>query len=146
MIYIFQAYDKFNVCMEHMQMLVALPNEDWRKEIGSTSSPLFLLKPTTVQVTLQYCLVKNDPELPLCKINGKLDNIAVRISDYRLNKLAQILDSLVDPDDYDPQGGLHRTDSNDSMQSALSSLANTGSLIANTGIAHAKVCQESALF
>ncbi len=127
-----QAYDKFNVCMENMQMLVALPNEDWRREVNVKSSPLFLLKPTTVQVTLQYCLVKNDPELPVCKINGKLDNIAVRISDYRLNKLAQILDSLVEPDDGDPHGGnLHRADSNESMQSALSSLANTGSLIAN---------------
>jgi vacuolar protein sorting-associated protein 13A/C len=78
-----QAYDKFNLCMENMQMLVAMPNENWRCELDKNASPLFLLKPTTVQVGVQFCLVKNDPELPLVKITGKLDNISVNISDYR---------------------------------------------------------------
>ena len=44
----------------------------------------------------------------------------------RLIKLAQILDSLVVNDTPDP-GSLIRSDSNESMQSALSSLGNTGS-------------------
>ena len=44
------------------------------------------------------------------------------ISDYRLIKLAQILDSIAEPD----TGEIYRPDSNDSMHSALSSCANTG--------------------
>jgi hypothetical protein len=68
------------------QVLVSLPNENWRTEIGKRSSPLFLLRPTTIKVQLEHCLITNDPELPLCKIKGKLDKIAINIADYRLIK------------------------------------------------------------
>ena len=72
-------------------MLVSLPNENWRSEIGKKSSPLFLLKPTSIKVLLQYCLITNDPELPLCKIHGKLEKISINIADYRLIKQVLII-------------------------------------------------------
>lgn len=118
-----KAYDNFNMSMSNIQMLVALPNENWRLELDKKSSPLFLLSPTTVEVTLSLCVVKNDPELPICKVKGKLPHISINISDYRLIKLAQILDSIAAPE----ANELYRADSNDSMHSAMSSLANTGS-------------------
>ena len=89
-----QIYEKYNLTMENMQILVALPNENWRPELTKKSSPLFLLSPTTVQVSMQLCMVKNDPELPICKIKGNLDQIGINISDYRLMKLAQIMDTI----------------------------------------------------
>ena len=73
-------YDNFNLTMEKMQMLVALPNENWRSEVSKSHSPLFILSPTTVQVTVQVCLVKNDPELPICKVTGSLNQIGINIS------------------------------------------------------------------
>ncbi len=82
-----KAYDSFDMQVSNMQMLVALPSEHWRNEINKDTSPLFLLSPTTVQVGLQVCLVKNDPELPVCKIKGNLDRISINISDYRLIKV-----------------------------------------------------------
>ena len=130
-----QAYDKFTVTLDNMQVIVSLPNEDWRAHLERETSPLFLLKPTSLTVNMAFCLIKNDPDMPVSKISGNLDNITVNISDYRLNKLAQILDSLVDvePDEDEAAGGnLHRTDSEASMKSALSSLANTGSMIQTT--------------
>merc|ERR1712107_130937 len=116
-----QAYEKFKLTLRNMQILVALPNENWRKELNQIQSPLFLLSPTTVEVTLHKCLLKDDPTMPHIKIKGNLDQININISDYRLIKLAQILDSLVVNDTPDP-GSLIRSDSNESMQSALSSL------------------------
>ncbi len=125
-----QAYDKFSITLENMQLIVALPNEEWKTHLDREKSPLFLLRPTSLKVLLNYCLIKNDPEMPLVKVSGSLEDISVNVSDYRLIKLAQILDSLVDAgEDQHESGGLHRVDSDASMVSALSSLANTGSLI-----------------
>ena len=120
-------YDKFNVSLENLQMLVALPNEPWRMHLHSKASPLFLLKPTTIAVLLQYCFVRRS-DIPLYKVDGSLGEISISIADYRLIKLAQILDSLFEKPVANP-GDLVKSDSNESMHSALSSLANTGSLI-----------------
>ncbi|TRY69082.1 hypothetical protein TCAL_09656 [Tigriopus californicus] len=124
-----QAYDKFIVTLEDMQVIVALPHEEWRAHVDRESSPLFLLKPTSLEVVFQYCLIKKDPEMPLTKIKGSLKEISINISDYRLIKMAQILDSLVDCFSEDNDPSLHRTESEGSMASAYSSLANTGSLV-----------------
>ena len=78
-----QAYEKFKLTLRNMQILVALPNEHWRKELNQIQSPLFLLSPTTVEVTLHKCLLKDDPTMPHIKIKGNLDQININISDYR---------------------------------------------------------------
>ena len=80
--------------MENIQILVALPNENWRGELIKKTSPLFLLSPTTVHVSMQLCMKKDDPELPICKVQGRLSQIGINISDYRLIKLAQIMDTI----------------------------------------------------
>ena len=128
-----QAYDKFSVSLDDMQVLVAMPLENWSEHVGRKSSPMFLLKPTSLKVTLQHCLIKNDPEMPLSKLGGSLESISINISDYRLIELAKILDSILEKESEEgEQGGRMRRDSETSMTSALSSLANTGSYVQNT--------------
>ena len=118
-----KAYDKFDVCLENLQVMVALPNEPWRDHVKSRSSPMFMLKPTTIRVQLQCCIKKNNPDLPIFKVSGTLEKISFNIADYRLLRLAIILDSLSEPDI------LEHAESNDSMHSAMSSLAMTGSSV-----------------
>merc|ERR1712062_1798 len=36
-----KAYDKFDMRLENIQILVALPNENWRQELDQKKSPLF---------------------------------------------------------------------------------------------------------
>ena len=91
-----QAYDNFSISLENMQLIVALAGEGWRSHISKDESPLFILNPTSLRVVLQYCLIKNDPDMPLTKVKGSLDSIFINISDYRFIKLAQIIDSLLD--------------------------------------------------
>ena len=80
-IFLDQAYDNFSLSVENIQMLVALANENWREELEKEASPMFILSPTSIQVTLEVSKFgKKDPELPLCKINGKLNQISVNIS------------------------------------------------------------------
>ena len=66
--------------MENMQMLVALANESWRDELEKATSPLFILSPTTVKVNVQVCKTRKDPQYPICKIKGNLNQISINIS------------------------------------------------------------------
>ena len=128
-----QAYDKFSVSLDDMQVLVAMPHEDWSTHVGRKRSPMFLLKPTSLKITLQHCLIKNDPDMPLSKLSGSLESISINISDYRLIELAKILDSILERESEEgDQTARQRRDSETSMTSALSSMANTGSYVQNT--------------
>ena len=75
-----QMYDNFSLSMENMQMLVALANESWRDELEKATSPLFILSPTTVKVNVQVCKTRKDPQYPICKIKGNLNQISINIS------------------------------------------------------------------
>ena len=75
-----QMYDNFSMKMENLQMLVALANEHWRGELEKPSSPMFILSPTTINVTLQVCKNKKLEEYPWFKIRGNLNQISLNIS------------------------------------------------------------------
>ena len=73
-------YDNFSLKMENFQMLVAMPSENWRGELEKTSSPMFILSPTTIDVTLQVCVNRKLEGYPWFKIKGNLNQISVNIS------------------------------------------------------------------
>ena len=77
-------YDNFSLSVENIQMLVALANENWRDELTKSASPMFILSPTTIHVNLGVCKTKKDPDFPLCKIKGNLDQISVNISGKKI--------------------------------------------------------------
>ena len=64
-------------------MLVALANENWRGELEKPSSPMFILSPTTINVTLQVCMNRKLEEFPWFKIRGNLNQISLNISGIR---------------------------------------------------------------
>ena len=80
-------YDNFSLSVENIQMLVALANENWRDELTKSASPMFILSPTTIQVNLGVCKWKKDPDFPLFKIKGNLDQISVNISGKKIKFL-----------------------------------------------------------
>ena len=49
-----QAYDKFEVGLTNMELLLAQPGEDWRREVENKDSKLFLLKPMSVKVSFPF--------------------------------------------------------------------------------------------
>jgi hypothetical protein len=83
-------------------------------------------------VCLKYCLITNDPDFPITQLAGRLPCLGLCIEENRLLMLAEILETILDPDEEfkrvaaaAPRSGLKRTDSNSSFSSAVSSL--TGS-------------------
>ena len=118
--------------------MLALAGEDWRADLYCADSRLHLLRPISLELTFKYCLISNDPDFPLTQLAGRLPCLGLSIEESRLLMLAEILETILDPDEEDRRvnrpaaapatttaTSLRRTDSNASFSSAVSSL--TGS-------------------
>ena len=118
--------------------MLALAGEDWRADLYCADSRLHLLRPISLELTFKYCLISNDPDFLLTQLAGRLPCLGLSIEESRLLMLAEILETILDPDEEDRRvnrpaaapatttaTSLRRTDSNASFSSAVSSL--TGS-------------------
>lgn len=81
------------------QVLVSLPNEEWRSALASTESSLTLLHPTTLEIQFHKCLVMDDPLLPKLRLLGHLPSVAVNITDVRLLQALSIAQSISLPEE-----------------------------------------------
>ncbi|KAL0119958.1 hypothetical protein PUN28_007968 [Cardiocondyla obscurior] len=94
------SYDKFILKIVNFQMLVSLPNEEWRSALTSTeTSSLILLHPTTLEIQFHKCLVTDDPLLPKLRLLGHLPSVAVNVTDVRLLQALSIAQSISLPEE-----------------------------------------------
>ncbi|XP_070537095.1 intermembrane lipid transfer protein VPS13A-like isoform X2 [Ptychodera flava] len=93
-----KAYDKFNIQLDSMQVLLARPGEDWMSARSEPKSSLHILEPTAINVQLQKCMVPNDVRMPAIKILGELPQLRVDISDKKVNLLVKLGTSIPLPD------------------------------------------------
>ncbi|XP_071565919.1 intermembrane lipid transfer protein Vps13 isoform X2 [Temnothorax nylanderi] len=125
------SYDKFVLKIANFQVLVSLPNEEWRSVLASTESPLTLLHPTTLEIQFHKCLVTDDPLLPKLRLLGHLPSVAVNITDVRLLQALSIAQSISLPEEEKP-AELQRTSLSKSVsQLSLKELGTTISSIAD---------------
>ncbi|XP_039312283.1 vacuolar protein sorting-associated protein 13 isoform X2 [Solenopsis invicta] len=96
------SYDKFVMKIVNFQVLVSLPNEEWRSALASTESSLTLLYPTTLEIQFHKCLVTDDPLLPKLRLLGRLPSVAVNITDIRLLQALSIVQSISLPEEEKP--------------------------------------------
>ncbi|XP_075230691.1 vacuolar protein sorting 13C isoform X2 [Lycorma delicatula] len=90
-----ESYDKFELKIEDIQIILAHPGEPWRKTLENyENSELHLLHPTTLFIEVHKCLVSDDPRLPKLKIIGTLPNITLRIQEKRLFDTISLLLSI----------------------------------------------------
>ncbi|XP_020707369.2 intermembrane lipid transfer protein Vps13 isoform X2 [Athalia rosae] len=96
------SYDKFVMKIVNFQALVCLPNEDWHQTLlTSTVGAMTVLKPMTLEVQLDKCLIMDDPLLPKMRIIGQLPSVALDISDSRLLEALSIAQSIPLPQNED---------------------------------------------
>ena len=57
-------YDHFIFSLRRLQVLLAGPKQDWTDAWSSSSSPLHLLEPTSLELKLKKSLLPNDTRLP----------------------------------------------------------------------------------
>ncbi|XP_046738037.1 vacuolar protein sorting-associated protein 13 isoform X1 [Diprion similis] len=96
------SYDKFIMKIVNFQALVCLPNENWRETLSTgVVGCMTVLKPTTLEIQLDKCLILDDPLLPKMRILGQLPSVALNISDSRLLEAITIAHSIPLPQNED---------------------------------------------
>ncbi|XP_014471667.1 PREDICTED: vacuolar protein sorting-associated protein 13C isoform X2 [Dinoponera quadriceps] len=103
------SYDKFVLEIVNFQVLVSLPDEEWRTALACSESSLTLLHPTTLEIQFHKCLVTDDPLLPKLRLLGRLPSVTVNIADVRLLQALCIVQSIRLPEEEKPPAELQRT-------------------------------------
>jgi len=93
------SYDKFILEIVNFQILIRLPNEEWRTALTDVpiDTALILLHPTSLEIQFHKCLVIDDPRLPKLRFIGHLPSIIMSITDIRLLQAISIVQSIPKP-------------------------------------------------
>ncbi|XP_059226468.1 intermembrane lipid transfer protein Vps13 [Stomoxys calcitrans] len=80
-----KAYDRYKVSIENIQVMVVKPQENWELVMNKMlESDMHLLRPTSVLVECDICVVDDDPRLPKTKVGILLPSIKLNLSEDRV--------------------------------------------------------------
>lgn len=89
------AYDRFIVKLNDIQLLVARPHEDWQHVLSlAVSTDLHVLQPTSLKVVAALCVFDNDPRLPRIKVDIELPSVLLNISEDRIFEAISLVTSI----------------------------------------------------
>ncbi|XP_055872705.1 intermembrane lipid transfer protein VPS13C-like isoform X9 [Biomphalaria glabrata] len=92
------AYDKFHLKLDNLQLLFVQPGDDWHEEMAAPMSHLFILRPLSLNLLVEKCIIANDASLPMLKTKVLLPLISLSISDSKLNKIMNLASSIPLPE------------------------------------------------
>lgn len=93
-----QSYDNFNIDFTDLQMVLAQSGEDWMSCLEkSQESPMHILNPLSLKISLQKCVITDDPRLPLMKVKGELPSISINIVNAKLIQIMSLIGSIPFP-------------------------------------------------
>ncbi|VVC40207.1 Hypothetical protein CINCED_3A023147 [Cinara cedri] len=79
-----RSYDRYYIELENAQILIANKGENWKNKFNeSFQNELYILKPTTLTIQVEKCLITDDPRLPLLKVTGELPAIDIKMAENR---------------------------------------------------------------
>ncbi|XP_014662270.1 PREDICTED: vacuolar protein sorting-associated protein 13A-like [Priapulus caudatus] len=93
-----RSYDKFDIALQRVQVMFAEPGDDWKVARGEADSSLQLLKPFDLNVQLHKGLIVDDPRLPKVRVLSELPNLAISVSDHKLQQIARLAASIPTPE------------------------------------------------
>ncbi|XP_055946551.1 intermembrane lipid transfer protein Vps13-like isoform X4 [Argiope bruennichi] len=93
-----KAYDKFDISIRNIEILLTDSGDDWKEYIGKLDDPHHLLYPLTISVDFHQSIVTIDPRMPKMKVVGVLPLLEISISDTQMFKLVKIGTSIPLPE------------------------------------------------
>ncbi|GAB1605843.1 Hypothetical predicted protein [Argonauta hians] len=96
------AYDNFDIKLDNIQMLLANPGDDWQAARKQGTSNLHILEPISIHMILQKCIFDNQVQLAKMKASGELPLLSMSISDHKLQRILQLLQSIPFPESEPP--------------------------------------------
>ncbi|XP_030555732.1 vacuolar protein sorting-associated protein 13 [Drosophila novamexicana] len=92
------AYDKFVVEVNDVQILVVRPEEQWQRVLNmAVSTELHVLQPTSLQITAALCVFDNDPRMPKVKIDIELPAVQLNFTEDRMLEAIDVATSIPMP-------------------------------------------------
>ncbi|XP_063952525.1 intermembrane lipid transfer protein VPS13A-like isoform X3 [Lytechinus pictus] len=105
-----KAYDRFNLDVQDVQVIFAPKGEDWQAIRKQHGSPLHLLQPMDLHISLQKCMVE-DVRLAKMKVTGELPDVSITLSDHKLKQLLALATSIPLPESDEPEAPTAKKDS-----------------------------------
>lgn len=94
-----RAYDKFNLNIDNIQILLAKQTESWRETLSrSKITKMHILAPTSLQVKADLCVVDDDPRLPKTRIQAKIPSVCVSMTEQRVLDALSLATSIPLPE------------------------------------------------
>ncbi|VDP93854.1 unnamed protein product [Echinostoma caproni] len=92
------AYDKYEIIVSSIQVIMVEENEDWRILRTKDQSPSHILRPLGMSLSLKRCLLHNDANLPRILLDGCLPLFRVDLTDRVLKSLFELVSNVPFPE------------------------------------------------
>ncbi|CAH8535581.1 unnamed protein product [Schistosoma rodhaini] len=93
-----EAYDKFNINLSSVQVIMVNEGDDWRALRKMNKSSNHILRPLALSCTLKRCLLRNDVNLPRVIVDGCLPVFSVDFTDAVLKSLYELIVNVPFPE------------------------------------------------
>ncbi|XP_026840774.1 vacuolar protein sorting-associated protein 13 [Drosophila persimilis] len=114
------AYDRYIIKVDDIQLLVARPGEPWDHVLkAAVSTDMHVLQPASLMITAALCVVDNDPRMPKMKVDIEIPTVQVNISEDRVIDAISVATSIPLPEASEPAAQLIMTRSRSSLSSFL---------------------------
>ncbi|XP_035991633.1 vacuolar protein sorting-associated protein 13C isoform X3 [Fundulus heteroclitus] len=89
-----RAYERYDVGLRRVQLLYSQSGDAWKTARLQSSSLQHILQPMDLTLHLAKCMVEKDARMPRFKLSGELPLVHVRISDQKIQKVLELVDSV----------------------------------------------------
>lgn len=97
-----QAYDKFSLDIQDIQILLAKPQENWGQALQNGQvTDMHLLEPTAMHLSADLCVVDDDPRLPKFRISAKIPSIGISVAEDKILDAIGLVTSIPLPENDD---------------------------------------------
>ncbi|KAH8275295.1 hypothetical protein KR026_004712 [Drosophila bipectinata] len=121
------AYDKFTVKLDDIQVLVVRSMEPWQTALkAARPTEMHVLRPVSLKLTAALCVMDNDPRMPKVKVDIEVPSIMFNISEDRVILALRVALSIPLPnqDAPPPRESLLSTRSSRSSMVSISNFIN----------------------
>lgn len=119
------AYDKFTVKFDDIQVLVVRSTEPWQTALrAARPTEMHVLRPVSLKLTAALCVMDNDPRMPKVKVDIEVPSIMFNISEDRVILALRVALSIPLPDQDQPRESLLTARSSRSSMVSISNFIN----------------------
>ena len=87
------AYETYQLELTEIQMILSNSTQ-WLNDINLMDSPRHLLCPISAKMTVQRCIITDDPHLTKLIVKAVFHEIQVKISDFQVRRILKLLTTL----------------------------------------------------